>query len=81
MILNRNPAAPRDFWVESIEQMFEMPVFAIVPNDCNSLDKLPRNRFQFPAGTPFGKAMTRLAVRLPRPGSAGPHTGVQPKAA
>ena len=81
VILNRNPASPQDFWVESIEQMFEMPVFAVIPNDYVSLDKLPRDRFEFPADTPFGKAITRLASRMVRTGSNGPHTGSQPKAA
>ncbi len=81
VILNRNPASPQDFWVESIEQMFEMPVFAVIPNDYISLNKLPRDRFEFPCDTPFGRAITRLASRMVRTGSNGPHTGSQPKAA
>ena len=80
IILNRNPASPQDFWVESIEQMFEMPVFAIVPNDYVSLDKLPRNRFEFPGDTPFGKAISRLAHRLGGPGGGLP-AGIPAKAA
>jgi pilus assembly protein CpaE len=64
LILNRNRTTPQDFWVESIEQMFEMNVYAVIPNDYSTLDKLPRDRFEFPADTPFGKAVTKLAGRL-----------------
>jgi pilus assembly protein CpaE len=71
LILNRNRATPQDFWVESIEQMFEMNVFAVIPNDYSTLDKAPRDRFEFPADTPFGKAVMKLAGRLTNPGGPG----------
>jgi pilus assembly protein CpaE len=71
LILNRNRTTPQDFWVESIEQMFEMSVFAVIPNDYSTLDKLPRDRFEFPADTPFGKALVKLAGRLANPNGPG----------
>jgi Flp pilus assembly CpaE family ATPase len=71
LILNRNRTTPQDFWVESIEQMFEMSVFAVIPNDYTTLDKLPRDRFEFPADTPFGKALVKLAGRLTNPHGPG----------
>ena len=52
MILNRNLASPQDFWVESIEQMFEIAVFAIVPNDLAAFEKRPRNRHHCAFGSP-----------------------------
>jgi Flp pilus assembly CpaE family ATPase len=71
LVLNRNRSAPQDFWVESIEQMFEMNVFAVIPNDYSTLDKSPRDRFEFPADTPFGKAVVKLAGRLTHPNGPG----------
>jgi pilus assembly protein CpaE len=64
IILNKNLGSPQDFWVESIKQMFEMSVFGVIPNDDGALQKLPRDRFEFPADTPFGRAMTKIAGRL-----------------
>jgi pilus assembly protein CpaE len=64
IILNKNQSSPQDFWVESIEQMFEMSVFGVIPSDDGTLQKLPRDRFEFPAETPFGRAMTKIAARL-----------------
>ena len=69
IILNRNLSSPQDFWVESIQQMFEMSVFGVIPND-ESIEKLPRDRFEFPADTPFGRAIARIAARIVRPGGA-----------
>ncbi len=71
IILNRNLSSPQDFWVESIEQMFEMSVFGVVPNDDGTFEKLPRDRFEFPAETPFGRALTKIAARLSGTGGAG----------
>jgi pilus assembly protein CpaE len=71
IILNRNLSTPKDFWVESIEQMFEKSVFGVVPNDDGTFEKLPRDRFEFPSETPFGRAMTKEAARLSA-GNAGP---------
>jgi pilus assembly protein CpaE len=71
IVLNRNLSSPQDFWVESIQQMFEMTVFGVIPSDDATLDKLPRDRFEFPAETPFGKALTKMAARLASPGAPG----------
>ena len=71
IILNRNRSSPRDFWVESIEQMFEMTVFGVVPNDEATFEKLPRERFEFPAETPFGRAISKIAGRLAHPNGTG----------
>jgi pilus assembly protein CpaE len=72
IVLNKNLSSPQDFWVESIQQMFEMGVFGVIPNDDGTLEKLPRDRFEFPADTPFGKALTKMATRLASPAAAGP---------
>lgn len=64
LILNRNHMAPEDFWVESIEQMFEMAVLDVIPNDYASLNDGKRDRYEFPTGTAFGRAMSRLAGKL-----------------
>jgi pilus assembly protein CpaE len=75
IILNRNLSSPQDFWVESIQQMFEMPVFGLIPDDA-ALDKLPRDRFEFPAETSFGRAVTKMAARIMKPGGgANPASG------
>jgi pilus assembly protein CpaE len=71
IVLNRNLSSPQDFWVESIEQMFEMSVFGVIPNDDGAFEKLPRDRFEFPAETPFGRAVTKIAARLSGTGGAG----------
>jgi pilus assembly protein CpaE len=69
IILNRNQSSPQDFWVESIEQMFEMTVFGVVPSDETSLVKLPRDCFEFPAESPFGRSVLKIAARLAKPGN------------
>lgn len=66
LILNRNLAGPRDFWIESIEKMFEMGVAGVIPEDHATLERLPRDRFEFPASSPFGRAMVKLAAKLAR---------------
>jgi pilus assembly protein CpaE len=71
IILNRNQTSPADFWVESIEQMFEMSVFGVIPSDESTLGKLARDRFEFPADTSFGRALTKMAGRMHKPASAG----------
>ena len=68
LILNKNKTAPHDFWVESIEQMFEMTVLSVIPDDPAALANLPRDRFEFPANSSFGRSVTRLAAKLTRPG-------------
>lgn len=72
IILNRNLSSPQDFWVESIEQMFEMTVFGVLPNDESTVEKLPRDRFEFPHDSPFGRGLIKIAARLAKPGGAGP---------
>ncbi|HXJ40467.1 MAG TPA: AAA family ATPase [Bryobacteraceae bacterium] len=64
LILNRNHVAPQDFWVESIEQMFEIRVLEVIPNDYGTLNGMPRDRFEFPASTNFGRTLNRLAGKL-----------------
>lgn len=70
LILNKNQTAPQDFWVESIEQMFEMPVLSVIPDDPSTLNSLPRDRFEFPANSAFGRAVSKLAAKLTRPGGS-----------
>ena len=74
IILNRSLSSPRDFWVvESIEQMFEMSVFGVIPNDEGTFDKkLPRDRYHFPGETPFGRAGHEACGASGRPGLPGP---------
>jgi pilus assembly protein CpaE len=72
IILNKNQSSPQDFWVESIEQMFEMNVFGVIPSDDGTLQKQPRDRFEFPAETPFGRAMTKIAARITGRNAPGP---------
>ncbi len=72
IVLNRNLTSPQDFWVESIEQMFEITVFGVIPNDYFTLEKMPADRFVFPAGSPFGNAIVKLANRFLKPNGAGP---------
>jgi pilus assembly protein CpaE len=64
LILNLSEKTPRDFWIESIEQMFEMRIFAVIPADRPALSGIPADRLVFPAETPFGKAVKKLADRL-----------------
>jgi Flp pilus assembly CpaE family ATPase len=64
LVLNRNRKGPRDFWIESIRKMFEMDVIAVIPEDAPTLEKLPKDRFEFPAASPFGRAVGKLAARL-----------------
>jgi len=73
LVLNRNQNSPADFWVESIQQMFEMPVFGVIPNDEGTIGKLPKDDFEFPKDTPFGRAIAKIALRL-----AKPHNGQGP---
>jgi pilus assembly protein CpaE len=64
LILNRNQLGPQDFWIESIEQMFEMSVAGVIPDDQPTFERMPRDRFEFPAASPFGRALVKLAARL-----------------
>ena len=73
LILNRNLKGPQDFWIESIKKMFEMNVIAVLPDDPPALERTSQEVFQFPAASPFGRAITKLAGRLTAPidGNAG----------
>ncbi|MDP9054442.1 MAG: hypothetical protein M3N93_09105 [Acidobacteriota bacterium] len=71
IILNRNQNSPADFWVESIEQMFEMSVFGVIPSDEGTFNKLARNGYEFPEDTPFGRAVAKIAGRLAKPNGPG----------
>jgi pilus assembly protein CpaE len=64
LVLNRNQTSPADFWVESIQQMFEMSVFGVIPNDEATFEKLARDRFDLPEDTPFGRQIAKIAARL-----------------
>ncbi len=72
LVLNKSDNTPRDFWIESIEQMFEMRLFAVIPADKVGLTGPAGERVAFPAETPFGKAITKLAARLIKDEGAGP---------
>jgi hypothetical protein len=63
---------PRDFWIESVEQMFEMRLFGVIPADRVAMSGIPKDRLAFPAETPFGKAVVKLAARLAADESASP---------
>ena len=67
LILNRNQKGPQDFWVESIQTMFEMNVLGVIPDDPVTLQRLPRDRFEFPAASLFGRGIQKLAGRLTKP--------------
>ncbi len=73
LVLNLSDKTPRDFWIESIEQMFEMKLFGVIPADYSGLASVSKGEFAFPADAPFGKAVTKLAGRVLKnenPGSA-----------
>ena len=81
LVLNLSENTPRDFWIESIEQMFEMKLFAVIPADRTAFPAitavlqpagLPKAGLIFPADTPFGKSVSRLAGRLVKDETAGP---------
>jgi pilus assembly protein CpaE len=72
LILSMSENTPRDFWIESVEQMFEMRLFGVIPLDRVAMSGIPKDRLSFPAETPFGKAVTKLAARLTADESAGP---------
>lgn len=68
LILNRNQNSPQDFWIESIEQMFDMSVLAVLPHDTSTLNRLPKEDFEFPANSAYGRAVSKLAVKIVREG-------------
>jgi len=72
LILNMSENTPRDFWIESVEQMFEMRLFGVIPIDRAAMSGIPKDRLVFPVETPFGKAVTKLAARMAAGESAGP---------
>jgi pilus assembly protein CpaE len=72
LILNRNSAAPADFWVESIQQMFEMSVFGVIPEDDATINKLSADQFEFPGDTSFGRSISKIAAKLVKPNGQNP---------
>ena len=68
LILNRNQNSPQDFWIESIEQMFDMSVLAVLPHDTSTLNRLPKEDFEFPANSAYGRAVSKLAAKILREG-------------
>lgn len=72
IILNRNLSTPQDFWVESIQQMFETSVFGVVPQDEPAFEKMPLDRFEFPSESAFGRAMGKIATRMTSSGGLRP---------
>jgi hypothetical protein len=70
LILGMSENTPRNFWIESVEQMFEMRLFGVIPTDRVAMSGIPKDRIQ--AETSFGKAATKLAGRLTADASAGP---------
>jgi len=72
LILSMSENTPRDFWIESVEQMFEMRLFGVIPADRVAMSGIPKDRLAFPAETPFGKAVVKLAARLAADESASP---------
>ncbi len=80
LVLNMSENTPRDFWIESIEQMFEMRLFAVIPVDRAALPWVQpgatagatKDRLVFAADTMFGKAVAKLAGRLIKNETAGP---------
>ena len=81
LILNRNLSGPRDFWAESIEQMFELGVPVVIPEDKAALTAIPSDRFEFPAASPFGRAVTKAVGKLLKPGNEPTGKGAARKAA
>jgi pilus assembly protein CpaE len=67
LILNRNQSSRQDFWVESIEKMFEISIISVIPNDNPVMGALARDRFEFPANSGYGRAVTKLAQRMAKP--------------
>jgi len=72
LVLNMAENSPRDFWIESIEQMFEMRLFGVIPTDRTALPGMPKDQLVFPADSAFGRSLTKLAGRLIRHENAGP---------
>ena len=83
LVLNMSENTPRDFWIESIEQMFEMRIFAVIPADHTALpgaqpgtnhgnNPAGKEQLVFAADTLFGKAVAKLAGRLIKNETAGP---------
>jgi pilus assembly protein CpaE len=62
IVLNQTYPAPQDFWVESIEQMFEIGVYSLLLND----PQLPlrKDRFDGSPQSPFGRSIGKCAEKL-----------------
>lgn len=64
LVLNQSDPNPRDFWMESIEQMFEMKVYGVIPLDRQGLASGGRDKLMPPPDSAFSRAVTKLAARL-----------------
>jgi pilus assembly protein CpaE len=64
LVLNKNHASPADFWVESIQQMFEMTVFGVLPNDEITVEKFPGEQVLLAGDSPLGKSLAKMTARL-----------------
>jgi pilus assembly protein CpaE len=64
LILNYSDNTPRDFWIESVEQMFEMKLSGVFPADPATFAGMPEDRLVFPGETPFGRAVLKLVGRM-----------------
>lgn len=64
LILNKNQNSPQDFWIESIEQMFDMNVLSVLPHDPGTLGRVSRGPFEFPANSAYGRSVAKLAARI-----------------
>ncbi len=71
LVLNLSESTPRDFWIESVEQMFEMRVFGVIPKDKPGLASVARSKPALPAETPFGRSVTRLSRSIAENASSG----------
>jgi pilus assembly protein CpaE len=64
LILIYSDNTPRDFRIESVEQMFEMKLFGVIPADPATFAGMPEDRLVFPGETPFGRAVLKLVGRM-----------------
>lgn len=60
LILNRNQVSPQDFWVESIEKMFEMPVYSVIPHEV-TLPTRAGEPLALAANSAYGRAVLKMA--------------------
>jgi pilus assembly protein CpaE len=78
LILNRTQNSPQDFWIESIEQMFDMGVTAVLPYDPSTLNKMSRETFEFPENSAYGRAVSKAAGKIMKYGGADGAAAARP---